>query len=75
MLAQPVLDFREPQRAGFVQADQKKEGLDIVELQPISVHSQKCCRHGHGDALVAIHERVILGQALQRAAASSMMPL
>jgi hypothetical protein len=61
MLAQPALEFREPQGARFIQVDQKREGLGIVELQPISVHSQKRCRNGHGDALVAIDERVVLG--------------
>lgn len=66
MLAQPALELREPQCSGFVQANQKREGLDIVERQPISVHSQKCCCYGHGDALVAVHERMILGQALPK---------
>ena len=37
-----------------------------MELQPISVHFQKCCRHSHRDPLVAVYEWMILGKALPK---------
>jgi hypothetical protein len=66
MLAQPCLQFLESQPASFVKANQEREGLDVVEVQPISVYFQKCCRPSHRDALVAVHERMILRQALPK---------
>ena len=49
-----------------MQANQEGEGLEVIELQPISVHSQKCCRHCHRGAFVAIHERMILRKTLPK---------
>jgi hypothetical protein len=64
VLAQPVIEFREPQAPGFVQTDQEGKGLDIVGLQLISVYSQECCHCCHCDPFVPVNERMILRQTL-----------
>lgn len=63
MRSQPAVEFSEPHRPGLIQTGEEREGLDVIELQPVTVHLQKCCRNRHRYALVAVDEGMILGQA------------
>jgi hypothetical protein len=49
--------------AALVQTEEEGVGGIVLELQPVTVHSQKASRDGDGNALVPIHEGMILGEA------------
>lgn len=66
MLTKPALKFSESKRAGFIKSHEESEGVKVIELQPISVHSKECRRYCNCDAFVAIHEGMILGKALSK---------
>lgn len=66
MSSQPAIEFSEPHRTGLKQTGEEREGLAIVELQPVSVHLQECCRNRHCNAFVAVHKGMILRQAFPR---------
>ena len=66
VLAQPRIEFLEPESPHFIQTNEKSEGLHILELQPISIHPQERCHCCHRDAFVAVHKWMILGQAFPK---------
>lgn len=59
MLAQPRFKFSESQPSTLIQVDKKCKCFAIVEFQAMSVDTQKCRRHGHGDSLVSIDEWIL----------------
>ena len=59
MPAKPSIKFFDPHSASLVEAHQERKRVEVVERQPVAVDSQECCRHGHGDAFVPIHERML----------------
>ena len=66
MVAQPHFKFLKSQRPRFVQSEQERESFHVIELKSISIHSQEGRRHGYRDSLVAVQERMVLGQAFPR---------
>jgi hypothetical protein len=66
MSSQPAIDFSEPHRPGLIQTGEEREGLAVIELQPVSVHLQECARNRHCYALVAVHKGMILRQAFPK---------
>lgn len=64
VLPKPSIEFFEPHSACLVEVRQERERVQVVELQPIAVDSQERCCHGHREAFVSIHERMVLREAL-----------
>ena len=64
MNAEPLLEFYELHRTALVEANQEGKGLEVAELQQISVYLQKGRSHGDGYPLVPVYERMVLRQAL-----------
>ena len=54
----------ELERSGFVQADDEGEGLARVGSDPHAVDGKEGVGDGEGHPLVAVDERMILGEAL-----------
>lgn len=63
MIAQPRLQFFEPHSAGFIQPDEERESLRVVKLQAKSIYTQERRSHRHGDSLIDVDERMILGDS------------
>ena len=59
VLPKPSIQFLEPQSAGLVEVHQD-DNVEVVEIQPVAVDPQERCCHGHRDAFVPIHERMVL---------------
>jgi len=64
MLPKPFLQFRKPEGPPLVQVHKRLAGGVVIEIQTVAVCPKKSCRHRDGHALVAIQERMVLGEAL-----------
>jgi len=64
VLPKPLIEFIKPHSACLVKVHQERKRVEVVELQPVAVDSQERRRHGHRDAFVSIHERMVLREAL-----------
>ncbi len=62
MLTQPPIKLRKTYSACLVKIEQEGKRICVVKLQAVAVDAQERRRHGHRDAFVAVHERVVLGE-------------
>jgi hypothetical protein len=64
--AQPHLQLRETETPRGVQRHEELEGCPVVELQTITVDPEKSGGDSDSDPFVAVHERMILREALPK---------
>ena len=63
MFLQPRDEIIKPERIGFVQADEERVCRIVITVDKIPVQAQKIISDEECDALVAVDEWVIVGQA------------
>jgi len=66
MLPKPFLQFRKPEATALIQGHQELVRGMVIEPQAVAIHPKKSCRRRDGHALVPVHERMVLGEALPK---------